>query len=119
MFEQVWIRTWMQIQSVRVYTWSEQRIKHETCISICIYVCTLYVHFTFMYVHGSSLFILLNVCKWFISVHPGSPVSAQENIAWRYAVRTSCVLGCTSFRQCYRTGIGPLVQIQFIEVCTP
>jgi hypothetical protein len=127
--------SWMQIQSVRVY-WSEQRIKREICLSICIYTCvhgmytvqtslymanhcsSLYIHGTHMSVHGLSLVILLNACTWFISVHPGSPVSAG-NISWRYAVCTSPVLGRTSFRQCYGTGIGCLVQTQLREVCTP
>jgi hypothetical protein len=136
MFEQVCTLSWMQIQSVRVYTWSEQRIKRAICLSICIYTCvhgmyivqtslnmanhcsSLYIHGTHMSVHCLSLFILLNACTWFISVHPGSPVSAG-NISWRYAVRTSPVLGRTCFRQCYGTGIGCLVQTQLREVRTP
>jgi hypothetical protein len=128
MFEQVCTQSWMKIQ-----------IKCEICVSICIYTCvhdlytvqtclymvhhcsSVYVHGTYMSVYGLSLNILLNVCTdctQFISVHPVSPVSA-EKISWGYAVLTLLVLCSTSFRQCYGTGIGCLVQTLFIEVCTP
>jgi hypothetical protein len=59
----------------------------NTCMYIA-YTCTYAAHHcSSLSVHGSSLFIPLNVCTWFILVHPGSPVSA-ENISLRYAVCT-------------------------------
>ncbi len=51
------------------------QIHVHTCSYAVHHSSSLYVHGTYMSVHGSCLFILYNVCTWFISVHPGSPVS--------------------------------------------
>ena len=40
-------------------------------------VCTLYVHCTNLSVHGTDMFIILNLCTWFTLVHLGSPVSVH------------------------------------------
>ena len=79
--------------------------------NLYIRVCTLYVHCTYLSVHGTDMFIILIVCMWFTSVHPGSPASVHRLY--------SAVLGCTSFKQCYSTGICNLVHTVFIHVYTP
>ncbi len=70
----------MYVQCIYMYIRCTYAVHHGS---------SLYVHGTYcdLSAHGSSLFILLKVCTWFISVHPGSPVSA-ENISSRYAVST-------------------------------
>ena len=53
----------------------------------CHHCSSLYVHCTYLSVHVTDMFILFNVCTWFILVHPGSPVSA-ENISLMCAICT-------------------------------
>ena len=68
----------------------------------------MFVHCTYMSVHCTYMFILMNGSPRVILVHP-----------LLYAVCDSPVRCCTSFRQCYGTGICHLVHTVFRHVHTP
>jgi len=101
-------------------------------------VCTLYVHCTNLSVHGTDMFIILNVCAWFTLVHLGSPVSVHclytvcklsvlDNLyihvctlyihVWTWYRHV--LLDRASFKQCYSTGICHSVHTVFRHVYTP
>ena len=103
--------------------------------SSLLLVISLHVHTLYIRSVHTSLFILVctwcrHVCTWFISVHPvqclymvhlGS--SWFTSFCWKRFLDVrrlySHVLSCTTFKQCYGTGISHLVQAGFIQVCTP